>query len=270
MKKLFTLIRQGKTEEVAALLDRKPELISCTATAPPKKDDGQSPLMVAIKSDNPEVAHLLLDRGADVNFRDAPTQPHNESVPIWYLAVGQCFMRAGDSVSQRSKERSKEYFLLLRRLLDMGVDPNQKATSDHWSINAWQMALDEYVRFAHTSYSSYYREGEMAHNRQLREMLKAVLDLLLAHGADIHDFDPPRENGLPETNTLLRNLEEGRDLFDGFYGLDPAELKPYTINCRGKEQVVQPMDVEKRRQQYEIKWRELEADLRAYYSGTSA
>lgn len=57
---------------MAALLDKKPELISCTAVAPPKKDNGQSPLMVAIKSDNLEVAHLLLDRGADVNFRDLP------------------------------------------------------------------------------------------------------------------------------------------------------------------------------------------------------
>ena len=70
MKKLFTMIRRGNLEEVAAILDKKPDLISCLAKAPPKKDDGQSPLMVAIKSDNLEVAHLLLDRGADVNFRE--------------------------------------------------------------------------------------------------------------------------------------------------------------------------------------------------------
>ena len=37
MKKLFTMIRQGKLEEVAKLLDKNPELIACTATAPPKK-----------------------------------------------------------------------------------------------------------------------------------------------------------------------------------------------------------------------------------------
>ena len=81
MKKLFTSIRQGKLGEVARILDKNPGLISCLAKAPPKKDDGQSPLMVAIKSDNLEVAHLLLDRGADVNFRDAPTPSHNESAP---------------------------------------------------------------------------------------------------------------------------------------------------------------------------------------------
>ena len=96
MKKLFTSIRQGKLDEVAAILDKKPELISCLAKAPPKKDDGQSPLMIAIKSDNLEVAHLLLDRGTDVNFQDA-INPYgnNFSAPVWYDAIVQCFLRAG-------------------------------------------------------------------------------------------------------------------------------------------------------------------------------
>lgn len=80
MKKLFTVIRQGKLDEVTRILDKNPNLNSCLATAPPKKDVGQSPLMVAIKSDNVEVAHLLLDRGADVNFQDAPSQPNSESM----------------------------------------------------------------------------------------------------------------------------------------------------------------------------------------------
>lgn len=268
MKKLFTAIRQGKVDEVAAILDRKPELISCLAKAPPKKDDGQSPLMVAIKSDNPKVAHLLLDRGADVNFRDAPTQPHSESAPIWYMAVGQCFMRAGDHVSEQSKERSKEYFLLLRRLLDMGMDPNQKFTSDFTSVNAWQQALYEYDHFVHGTYPSYYVEQTKTGNRQLREMLKAVLDELLAHGVDIHDFTPPNEKGLSVVSVILRNVEEGRELLDGAYGLDPDSdaFKPHTVRHGGKDQVIQPsLTVEDYRRRYEIKWRELEPVLRAYY-----
>jgi len=269
MKKLFTVIRQGKLDEVARILDKNPDLISCLAKAPPKKDDGQSPLMVAIKSDNLEVAHLLLDRGADVNFRDAPTQPHNESAPICYFAVGQCFMRARHTVGP-GPERSKGYFLLLRRLLDMGMDPNQRFTSDHWFCNAWVYALNQYEYFAHESYSDYppSRQREQQENRQLREMLKAVLDELLKHGVDIHDYSPCRETGLPITSYLIRNLEEGRELLDGFHGLDPSELKPYTVTYRGKEHTVQPIPAEERRQRYEIKWRELEPALRAYYKST--
>ena len=267
MKKLFTVIRQGKLDEVTRILDKNPDLISCLAVAPPKKDDGQSPLMVAIKSDNVEVAHLLLDRGADVNFQDEPTQPHNESVPIWYLAVGQCFMRAGDHVSVPNKERSRQYFLLLRRLLDMGMDPNQKATSDFRTFNAWEFALTQYDYFAHDSYPSYYVEETKIQNRQLREMLKAVLDELLSHGVDIHDFELPEGTRFTPA-ILLRNLEEKRELFEDFYGLDPEELKPRTYMHRGKEHTVPPTPVEEWRQRYEIKWRELEPILRSYYERT--
>jgi len=230
---------------VARILDKHPDLIACLAKAPPKKDDGQSPLMVAIKSDNLEVAHLLLDRGADVNFKDAPSQPYNESAPIWLNAVGQCFLRARHTVGP-GPERSKGYFLLLRRLLEKDMDPNQKFTSDYSCTNAWQYALNQYDYFAHDSYDSYprIREREQQENRQLREMLKAVLDELFSHGADIRDYFPGREGGMPITSCLIRNLAEGRELFDGVYGSEPTE---------------------EWRQRCEVKWRELEPILRAYY-----
>ena len=223
--------------------------------------------MVAIKSDNLEVAHLLLDRGADVNFQDAINPyGHNFGAPIWYDAIGQCFLRAGDYVSEQNKERTKGYFLLLRRLLDMGMDPN--TTTNPGSLNAWQHALNQYDEFARKSYSSYNAEGDKAHNRQLREMLKAVLDELMKHGADIHSYIPPNKDGLSASSVILRNLEEGRELLDGLYGLDPDSdaFKPYTLKYRGRESLVTPSHtVEDYRQWYEIKWRELEPVLRAYY-----
>ncbi|MCI9579646.1 MAG: ankyrin repeat domain-containing protein [Oscillibacter sp.] len=267
MKKLFTAIRRGKLDEVAAILQKKPELIACLAKAPPKKDDGQSPLMVAIKSDHLEAAHLLLDRGADVNFQDA-VNPYgfNFSAPIWYDAVVQCFLRAGDHVSEERKERTKGYFLLLRRLLDMGMDPNRKTSH---GLNAWQHALEQYDQLARKSYPSYYVEESKAENRQLREMLKAVLDELLKHGVDIHGFIPPNEEGLSPVSVILRNLNEGRELLDGLHGLDPdsSAFKPYTMKYRGKEQLITPsLTVEDYRRMYEIKWRELEPVLRAYYT----
>lgn len=265
MKKLFTMIRRGNLEEVARILDKNPDLISCLAKAPPKKDDGQSPLMVAIKSDNLEVAHLLLDRGADVNFADA-VNPYgnNFGAPIWYDAIVQCFLRARHTVGP-GPERSKGYFLLLRRLLGMGMDPNPKTSH---GLTAWQHALEQYDEFAHDSFPSYYVETAKEENRRLREMLQAVLDELLKHGADIHEFIPPNEKGLSQTSVILRNMEEGRELLDGLYGLDPDcdAFKPHTTIYRGKERLVEPYyTVEDYRQWYETKWRELEPVLRAYY-----
>lgn len=199
-----------------------------------------------------------------MNFQDAPTQPHNESVPIWYLAVGQCFMRARDTVSQESKDFSRMAYELLCRLLDMGMDPNKKAVSDLWTMSAWEFALDRYDYFAHESYPSYYVEEAKTENRQLQEMLKAVLDQLLAHGVNIHDFAPPRENGCPITAVLLRNLEEGRELLDGFYGLELTESVPHAVTD-DSEHALQSALQEEQRQRYETKWRELEPVLRAYY-----
>jgi hypothetical protein len=43
MKKLFNAIRNRDNNAVKELLAQKPELISCVAKQPPKKDDGQSP-----------------------------------------------------------------------------------------------------------------------------------------------------------------------------------------------------------------------------------
>lgn len=99
-------------------------------------------------------------------------------------------------------------------------------------------------------------------------MLKAVLDELRKHGADIHDYSPCRDNGLPIVSYLIRNLEEKRELFDGFRGLNPDSdaFKPRTVMYRGKEQIIQPsITMEDYRQRYEVKWLELEPILRAYY-----
>ena len=63
-------------------------------------------------------------------------------------------------------------------------------------------------------------------------------------------------------------MEEGRELLDGLHGLDLDSdmFKPYTEIYRGKERLVTPYYTpEDYRQMYEIKWRELEPILRAYY-----
>lgn len=42
--------------------------MNCTAKQPPKKDDGQSPLQVALKNGAFDIADYLIDQGADLNF----------------------------------------------------------------------------------------------------------------------------------------------------------------------------------------------------------
>ena len=50
MKKFFKAIRDKDFELVSQLINSSPELVNCTAKQPPKKDDGQSPLQIALKT----------------------------------------------------------------------------------------------------------------------------------------------------------------------------------------------------------------------------
>ena len=39
MKKLFTAIRASDLETLKQIIEKRPELVNCTAKQPPKKDD---------------------------------------------------------------------------------------------------------------------------------------------------------------------------------------------------------------------------------------
>jgi len=137
VKVLFKEIRHGDIAAVTARLDAKPELVHATATAPPKKDDGQSTLQVAIKSSNFPIAHLLLERGADVDFVEA------SGVNRWNAPVLHDAIRAAMFNTRWTKEWTgpgepphyvwvttlegfESAFAVLQALLERGADPNKQ------------------------------------------------------------------------------------------------------------------------------------------------
>lgn len=142
MKKLFTAIRQGDTAAVCALLDKKPELIACTSKAPPKKDAGQSPLQVAIKSAHPEIAHLLLDRGADVNFMEAADCGSDWRMPVVQdaiMAAVKCSRwntRWQDTYQvSHTQEQADQAFTLLEHMVKLGADLTAKDSYDNSALD---------------------------------------------------------------------------------------------------------------------------------------
>jgi ankyrin repeat protein len=86
MKALFQAIRQSDRAKVEKLLDADPSLVRSTAKAPPKKDDGQSPLQVAFKAGQFDIADLLIDREADVNFTEV-SQVNEWRAPVIHDAI---------------------------------------------------------------------------------------------------------------------------------------------------------------------------------------
>ena len=133
MKALFSEIRRGDVLAVSARLDGDPQLVHAVAKAPPKKDDGQSTLQVAIKSGRLDVAHLLLDRGADMNYMDK-SAVNRWNMPVVHDAVMAAVMSArygrnralpseAPQVEMMStRERFEAAFGLLERMVRGGAD----------------------------------------------------------------------------------------------------------------------------------------------------
>ncbi len=87
MKKLFKSIRSKDFEQVKEIINNKPDLVNCVAKQPPKKDDGQSPLQVALKTGAFDIADYLIDMGADLNFIEDTSCCNSWRIPVIQDAI---------------------------------------------------------------------------------------------------------------------------------------------------------------------------------------
>jgi ankyrin repeat protein len=108
------------------LLSRNPSLVNCQAKQPPKKDNGQSPLQVAFKTRNFQMADFLIDSGADVNFIEHATL--NEwRAPVIHDAIMATILSSrffGITGLQNTKEKFDIAFSSLSKLVKAGADVN--------------------------------------------------------------------------------------------------------------------------------------------------
>lgn len=194
MKKLYVAIRQMDLTTVKVLLENKPELIFSTAKQPPKNDDGQSPLQVALKTGSFEIAEYLLDFGADVNFIEE--ESCNEwKAPVIHDAIRASvlnarFTRSWDKVNWElcnTEVQADTAFNLLKRMFGLGADIN--AHDSYGNSCLGRAILD--ARQVLPSYN--YKENKLMDDRLLNEELQKdlerIFDLLLQQGADIYEID---------------------------------------------------------------------------------
>ena len=134
MKKLFKAIRQNNLEAIKDILEKKPEVVKCMATPPPKKDEGQSPLQVAVKVGNLTIAQYLIDKGADVNYME----PDNG---LSALGCYRCpvLIDAIKGLFFMWEEKREDYMQLIWRLLELGANPNK---TDNRGNNSWDVAVN--------------------------------------------------------------------------------------------------------------------------------
>ena len=189
MKVLFREIRDGDATAVAARLDANPALVGAIAKAPPAKDDGQSTLLVALKAGRFEVAHLRLDRGADVDFIDQ--SPRNAwNAPVLHDAIRAAVFSCRYGVNRAlpggaarveimsTGHQFAQAFGVLERVLALGADPS--ATDSYGNPALMRATLDS--RQVLNDLALPDRDADLGR----------VFALLLAAGADPAWVDPRR------------------------------------------------------------------------------
>jgi len=205
VKAFFKEIRSGDISAIRSRLDADPRLVAATATARPKKDDGQSPLQIAIKSGHFEIAHLLVDCGADVDFMEVSTL-NQWNTPVLHDAI-----RAAVFSSRFGRNRAlpgqppkievmnteaqfNAAFGVLERLLESGADVNKLDSAGNPAL--MRAVLDAKQVFSDPPLD------------ELMADLTRVFSALLHAGADPAWVDPRRKQPLTDAiaGTNLRGL----------------------------------------------------------------
>ena len=175
---------------VRQIIEKKPELVNCVAKQPPKKDDGQSPLQVALKTGNTAIANHLLDMGADVNYIEDETCCNEWRTPVLHDAINCAVMSCRWNIDDKymgfrefsTKERAVEALDVLKRMLNMGADVNALDSYGNSGLN--RFALQAKQILPSYNYAEHREGNDRIFTAELHEDLRSVLQALKDAGAD--------------------------------------------------------------------------------------
>lgn len=190
MKKLFQAIRKQDLDTVKGLIASKPELVFSTAKQPPKMDDGQSPLQVALKAGNLDIADFLLDSGADVGFMEADTCCNPWRAPVLHDAINAAVMSCRWNVNSEedglevfgTEEEANRAFGILKRMLDLGADVS--AVDSFGNSGVWRLCLQARQILPSFDRAENRLEIDRVLTPELTADLSRIFILLSEHGAE--------------------------------------------------------------------------------------
>ena len=130
MKKLFKAIRNSEVDTVKQIIQENPESVNCIAKQPPKKDDGQSPLQVALKTGNMEIADYLIDMNANLNFIEDENCCNSWRTPVIQDAINAAVMCSRWNTNDKimgfrifsTMERADQAYAVLKKMIDNGAN----------------------------------------------------------------------------------------------------------------------------------------------------
>lgn len=241
MKKLFNAIRHGDFDGVKEILENYPESVNEAATPPPKKDKNLSPLQVALKIGEFDIAKYLIEHGADVNYME-PKDENEEyewRMPVIQDAIRAVFFQYGGITAKlEAAEKAAE---IVRDLLERGADPNVVSwmtvvkfgeAKTNPDVDAIGACISNAAGFIISD-----RDPELSD--VVSEKLTCLLDLLLEYGADIENWADRRvgahfkpeetsrwyyiDDFVPVPDKTVEVIHRGRSIIP--VGDKPVELK---------------------------------------------
>lgn len=195
MKKLFNAIRSESFDEVKAIIEKKPDLVNCTAKQPPKKDDGQSPLQVALKAGAFDICDYLIGKGANLNFMEDESSCNEWRTPVVHDAINAAVMcsRWNSYVDNKltvfsTEEKADRAFSVLKRILDLGADVNKVDSYGNSAI--WRFCLQASQILPTYNYNTHVEGTNRLFTPKLQSDLSRILKTLCDYGADLNYVRP--------------------------------------------------------------------------------
>ena len=193
MKKLFDNIKKSNIEKVSQIIEKNPELVNCVSENLLKRDEGQSPLQIALKTGNAAIANYLLDMGADVNFIANEETPKRE--PVIHTAIKCAVLSCRWNENYKytgfrefsTKEEAVEALGILKRMLDMGADVN--ALDFYGYSGLGRFVLQAKGILPYYNYAEEREEDDRIFTTEVHEDLKNVLKALKDSGADVSELN---------------------------------------------------------------------------------
>ena len=196
MKKLFKAIRDRNIELIRELIATSSELVNCIAKQPPKKDDGQSPLQVALKTGAFDIAEFLIDNGADLNFMEDESCCNTWRAPVIHDAINAAVMSSRWNTNNpytgfevySTEENAITARKLLEKMLQLGSDINMLDSSGNSGI--WRYCLQANQILPRFNYATNCECDDRIFTVELETDLLSILKLLCKYGADLSYVSP--------------------------------------------------------------------------------